>query len=934
MVRGFTCCSVNCWGLADVKKRKDVFNFLRSKHFSVYFLQDTHFTKEKELLIRAEWGFECIFNCNNSQSRGVAILLNNNFEYKIHTIFRGDGGNLLILDITICNIRLTLVNLYGPNSDNPDFYKLILQQIKCFNNKYYIFGGDWNLVLNPDIDTHNYVNVNNPNARDEVLEIIGELDLVDIWRDHNPDLHNYTWRRNKPLKQARLDFFLISDNLYSSVLNYNIHCGYRTDHSIVSLKFEFMDNESHNTYWKFNNSLLKNKIYITTIQNVISDVKRQYAALVYNMDAIDNIPLSEINFIINDQLFLEVLLMEIRGKTISYSSYLKKQSSKLEKQLIKEIEILENNNNIDFETIQTKRKELESMRQKKMEGVYIRSRAKWIDEGERISNYFCNLENRNFISKSITQIEKEDGSIITEKNEIINETKHFYQNLYSSKEDGVCDTDLNDLLLDEDLNKLNKEQADDLEGLLTYEELSNALKRSKNNKSPGSDGFSAEFLKMFWNDIGYFILRSVNYAFINGELSITQKLGIITCIPKGDKPKRFLTNWRPISLLNTIYKLASACISERLKTVLHFLINEDQTGFMPNRYIGDNIRILYDILYYTETENIPGMFLRVDFEKAFDSISWSFINKTLDFFGFGQDIKRWINVFYKNITSRVIVNGNVSSSFNIYRGCRQGDPLSPYIFLLCVEILAGLVRTNKKIRGISINNKEYIISQYADDTDFILDGSKISFEETIGTLNTFAKLSGLNINYDKFEVVWIGSCRHSPVRYLQHLNLKWNPSSFKALGIIFSIDIAEMTKLNYNSKLFEIKQIINKWMKRILTPPGRIAIIKALLISKLNYLLLTLPNPSKSFQNELNKLLFKFVWNQKPDRIKRKTLCKSVKEGGLGMIDIFNYIKALKITWIRKLETKDPKWKPILFASTPQLNNISVFGNDFPQKCF
>ena len=90
----------------------------------------------------------------------------------------------------------------------------------------------------------------------------------------------------------------------------------------------------------------------------------------------------------------------------------------------------------------------------------------------------------------------------------------------------------------------------------------------------------------------------------------------ITCIPKGDKPKRLLSNWRPISLLNVIYKLASACIPERLKRLLHYLINEDQTGFMSRRYIGDNIRILYDLLHYTETHNIPGMLFQINFEKA------------------------------------------------------------------------------------------------------------------------------------------------------------------------------------------------------------------------------------------------------------------------------------------------------------------------------
>ena len=156
----------------------------------------------------------------------------------------------------------------------------------------------------------------------------------------------------------------------------------------------------------------------------------------------------------------------------------------------------------------------------------------------------------------------------------------------------------------------------------------------------------------------------------------------------------------------------------------------------------------------------------------------------------------------------------MSSSFNIYSGCRQGDPLPPYLFLLSIEVLLGLIRKNKKIKGISIDNKEY--SQYADDTDFILDGSRTSFEETVNTLNIFAEMSGLKINYDKSEVIWIGSLKDSSVRYLQ--NLKLNPASFKALGVIFSTDIGEFPKLNYNPKLFEIKHIINIWTKRLLTP--------------------------------------------------------------------------------------------------------------------
>ena len=139
-------------------------------------------------------------------------------------------------------------------------------------------------------------------------------------------------------------------------------------------------------------------------------------------------------------------------------------------------------------------------------------------------------------------------------------------------------------------------QANNLEGLLTYTEITTTLKNMKNDKSPGSDGFTSNFFKVFWNKIGNFVVRAINCAFVKGEFSLTQKQGIITCIPKGDKPKQFLKNWRPITLLNTIYKLASGSIAKRLKSVLDILVSTDQTGFIAGRYIGENTRLLYDII--------------------------------------------------------------------------------------------------------------------------------------------------------------------------------------------------------------------------------------------------------------------------------------------------------------------------------------------------
>ena len=144
-----------------------------------------------------------------------------------------------------------------------------------------------------------------------------------------------------------------------------------------------------------------------------------------------------------------------------------------------------------------------------------------------------------------------------------------------------------------------------------------------------------------------------------------------------------------------------------LKRVLPSLIDDDQTGFISNRYMGDNVRLIYDLINYLNTKNKPGLLLCLDFEKAFDSLDCRFMFRALRAFDFGKDLCRWIDTFYKKLKSTVIVNGQTSQWFTVERGCRQGDPTSPYIFILCVEILAIMIREDSNIKGIWINKVEH-----------------------------------------------------------------------------------------------------------------------------------------------------------------------------------------------------------------------------------
>ena len=416
----------------------------------------------------------------------------------------------------------------------------------------------------------------------------------------------------------------------------------------------------------------------------------------------------------------------IRGNTIKYSSFKKKQQQQQEIKLEQEIKILEDEVNANFlnmteenlNDLENKKSSLNEIQKEKIEGVMLRSRSRYEDLGEKPTRYFFNLEKRNYTSKVIHKLIDEDGNEFTETPDILKCQTNFYKDLYNqvNSEDNISIYSE----LGENDSKLSDQEVQGLEGEISYSELGFALENMKNNKSPGLDGFTVEFFKFFWVDVGQFILRSLNYGYRNGSLSITQKQSVITCIPKPNKSRVNLKNWRPISLLNVIYKLASTVIANRFKKVLNNVINENQKGFIAGRFLGENIRLIYYVLFESKKQNIPGLILSIDFEKAFDTASWRFISEVLDYFNFGNSIKTWVGLFQKGSEICILQNGFMSECCYLRRGCRQGDPISPYIFILCAEILGKMIRKNKDIKGITLSGKEYKLSQYADDTQLIL----------------------------------------------------------------------------------------------------------------------------------------------------------------------------------------------------------------------
>ena len=629
-----------------------VFNWIK-KHTSqdsIVFLQETHSDESFESIWKSQWHGEIEFSHGVNDARGTLICFREGLEYKILNKYNDTDGRFVIIRCMIQDRLFLLANLYNPNKEPQqievmDNFISIIKSIDKDHECEIVLGGDFNFIFNTELESDG----GNPKLKLSSIatfnSLSNEFSLVDIWRVRNPDKKRYTFRQPTPLIQRRLDFFFISNSLQENVEKVDIILAVRTDHSALLMKINTIQSfQRGRGYWKFNNSLLSNSSFVELMQKEIksktdgldevsSDPRVRWEYMKYVMRDLSR------KFSIEYSRKVGKNRLELENKVKDLSSKLTTSSTESEAK--------------EYEECKAK---LEKMYDHITQGIILQSKVAWYEKGEKSNKYFLNLEKRN---KAKTHIRKliDDSKEISDADNILKIVKSYFGNLYSSrslKTEHECLEYLKGIKA----HVLTTDQCKSCEGKLSLNEIYQALVNMPPNKSPGNDGLSKEFYLCFFDMLGSTLMESLNYAFEKGELSSSQRQAVITLIEKKGKDKRYLKNWRPISLLNVDTKILSKALSTHIKKVIGSVIESDQTAYVPGRYIGESVRLTSDILEFTEIHKISGYMITADIEKVFDSIEHNFITATLIKLGFGPNFVLWVKTLLYKQESCVMNNGH------------------------------------------------------------------------------------------------------------------------------------------------------------------------------------------------------------------------------------------------------------------------------------
>ncbi|XP_042965942.1 uncharacterized protein LOC122299620 [Carya illinoinensis] len=532
-----------------------------------------------------------------------------------------------------------------------------------------------------------------------------------------------------------------------------------------------------------------------------------------------------------------------------------------------------------------------------------RSKALWIQAGDQNSRYFHSKASHRKKKNTIKRLQDEQNQW-KEGRDMEELVVNYFQQLFSSSEERDH-TESAARVESKVTSRMNEE----LKKPFTAAEVNLALSQMHPTKAPGPDGMPPLFYQKYWSTIGSSVSEAVLESLNTGVFPKELNHSFICLIPKKQNPTK-VVDFRPISLCNVLYKLMSKAIANRLKALLPMLISASQSAFVPGRLITDNVLVAYEIVHFLRHRRGGKkgyMSIKLDMSKAYDRVEWDFLERIMVQMGFET---RWINLIMYCVTSvffSVMLNGVPTGCIKPTRGLRQGDPLSPYLFLLCTEGLVSMLKQaalNSMIPGIRICRGAPTINHllFADDSVIFCKADVQTNLELQRILKRYELASGQKLNMDKTSMVFSSNVS-SPMQ--EEIRNMWGGSAIqqyeKYLGL------PPMISRKKANAFSDIKSRVWKklqcWKEKQLSQGGKEILLKAVALAIPTYAMSCFKLPDCLFR-ELESLMARFWWgrtenNKRIHWVSWKNLCKSKYQGGLGFkeLKLFNTALLAKQGW-------------------------------------
>ena len=467
------------------------------------------------------------------------------------------------------------------------------------------------------------------------------------------------------------------------------------------------------------------------------------------------------------------------------------------------------------------------------------------------------------------------------------------------------------------VNLIGEDQCAKLEEMFTEEEILGAVYELNDDKAPGPDGFPLAFWSFSWDFVKEEVMGFFKEFYQNDQFVKSLNATFLVLVPKS-RTVVDLKDLRPISLVGSLYKILSKVLANRIKRVMSLVISQSQNAFVEGRQILDAVLIANEAVDSTLRGKEKGILCKLDIEKAYDHIRWDFLLKMLERMGFGPKWIRWINWCISTATFSVLINGSPAGFFRSSRGLRQGDPLSPYLFVIGIEALSCLL--NRAVEGNFItgcrDGGEIVISHllYPDDTIIFCDANAEQLMYLRWTLMWFEAFSGLKINLVKSEIIPLG--RVDNVEALAaELGCGVGSLPTKYLGL--PLGAPHRASGVWGSIEERFRNRLSSWKKQYISKGGRLTLIRSTL-SSLPIYFLSLFRIPKIVWSRLEKIQRDFLWGggnleRKPHLVNWNTVFREKNRGGLGVRGLSMMNQALLCKWCwRFANERDSLWRLVI----------------------